>query len=134
MKIFEQFMRFCGVGGLCTLLQYLILIFLVTAWNLHPIAASSIGYVLSGFINYQLNRKYTFRSDAALAHTFPRFLIITIIGLLMNAAVLKILHAGPATYYMLDQIAATGATTIWNFFANRAWTFSRTGSFTETAK
>ena len=64
MVLLSQFGRFLLVGGFSTLLQYVILAFLVRTAGTDPVVASSIGYVLSAIVNYDLNYRLTFRSSA----------------------------------------------------------------------
>lgn len=129
-----QFIRFAGIGGVCTALQYLILILLVKLFDVYPVTASTIGYIISALLNYQLNRVYTFLSDAGHSYALPRFFAIAFAGLLLNAAVLGCMHSFLGMHYILSQIVATAITLIWNFIANRTWTFSETKVNPETSK
>lgn len=134
MSVLGQFIRFAGVGGVCTGLQYLILMLLVALLDIHPVIASSAGYVLSALLNYQLNRVYTFQSGAAHLHALPRFFAIALVGLVLNAAVLGFMVSVFNLYYMLGQVVATAVTLVWNFIANRTWTFAKAKSDLETSK
>lgn len=134
MSIFPQFIRFAGIGGVCTALQYLILLLLVTFLDIHPVMASTAGYLVSALLNYQLNRVYTFKSEAAHLHALPRFFAIALVGLILNAVVLGFMVSGLGLHYILGQIIATAVTLVWNFLANRTWTFAETQSDPETQK
>lgn len=134
VNILGQFIRFAGIGGVCTVLQYLILVLLVTLFDTHPVTASTTGYILSALLNYQLNRVYTFRSEAAHLHALPRFFAVALVGLLLNAAVLWFMVAIIINaHYLFGQIVATSVTLSWNFLANRTWTFAETKTV-ETTK
>ena len=134
MNILGQFIRFAGIGGISTALQYLILVLLVTLLDIHPVTASTTGYILSALLNYQLNRVYTFRSDAAHLHALPRFFAIALVGLLLNAAVLGFMVSVIQIHYIAGQIVATAVTLVWNFIANRTWTFADVKADPETTK
>lgn len=134
MSVLGQFTRFAGVGGICTGLQYLILVLLVTLLDIHPVTASTAGYILSALLNYQLNRVYTFQSKAAHLHALPRFFAIALVGLVLNAAVLWFMVSVFSLYYMLGQVVATIVTLVWNFIANRNWTFAKEKSGLEITK
>jgi putative flippase GtrA len=120
----RKFSRFLLVGGLCTGLQYVLLIALVEGAALSPTLASTIGYLASSAVNYLLNYSFTFRSAAQHRHALPKFVLISSVGLILNAA---ITFAGTALlgvqHYLLAQVAATCVTLLWNFFANHRWTF-----------
>jgi putative flippase GtrA len=120
----RKFSRFLLVGGLCTGLQYVLLIALVEGAALSPTLASTVGYLASSAVNYLLNYSFTFRSAAQHRHALPKFVLISSVGLILNAA---ITFAGTALlgvqHYLLAQVAATCITLLWNFFANHRWTF-----------
>jgi len=134
MNILGQFIRFAGIGGVCTALQYLILVLIVTLLDIHPVTASTAGYILSALLNYWLNRVYTFRSEAAHLHALPRFFAIVLVGLFLNAAVLGFMVSVLNMHYIPGQIIATAVTLFWNFIANRAWTFAEAKADPEITK
>ena len=118
-----EFVRFLTVGGVCTALQYLILIALVSTAATDTAVASSIGFSFSALLNYQLNRRYTFRSDRSHRQAAPRFLIVLGVGLLLTYSLMQMLANGIGLHYLLAQVGTTGVVLIWNFGINRLWTF-----------
>ena len=66
-------LRFLLVGGTATAMQYAVLVALVRWAGVGPTLASCIGFVLSAVLNYALNRRFTFRSQARHAQALPRF-------------------------------------------------------------
>jgi putative flippase GtrA len=120
----RKFSRFLLVGGLCTGLQYVLLVALVEGAALSPTLASTIGYLASSAVNYLLNYSFTFRSAAQHRQALPKFVLISSCGLILNGAVT---FAGTALlgvqHYLVAQVAATCVTLLWNFFANHRWTF-----------
>ena len=125
-----RFGRFLIVGVSATLLQYAILIALVRASALHPILASTIGFIASAALNYTLNRGYTFRSRVAYFPGLLRFAMIAGLGLLVNAAVMAT-GAAAGLHYLAAQIAATAVVLMWSFHANQRWTFAGAGRTSE---
>lgn len=123
MSIYKQLIRFLGIGGVCTLLQYLILILLVSLFYIDPVVSSTIGYLTSSVFNYFLNKIYTFKSTVGHRKAAPRFIVIMASGLLLNAFSLGIANSYFGLHYLVAQIFATIVTLGWNFSANRAWTF-----------
>jgi putative flippase GtrA len=119
-----QFMSFAGVGALATLLQYLVLVLLVYADILNAVAASAVGYIAGALLSYWLNYHYTFRSTSDHARSMAKFAIVACAGLVLNTAIMAGLTSGLHWHYLLSQVLATGIVLIWNFAANRAWTFS----------
>jgi putative flippase GtrA len=120
-----QFMRFLLVGALCTGIQYLLLVAGVEWLGLDAVLASTLGFLASAAVNYLLNRRYTYASDASHAVLVWRFVTVLATGSVLNALFMQVLHGYLQWQYLLAQLCATGGTLIWNFCAHRYWTFSR---------
>jgi putative flippase GtrA len=123
LAVAHKFLKFLIVGGLCTALQYLILIALVEGFGVSATPASTVGYIASSAVNYYLNYSFTFRSDADHGRSLPRFLLIAGCGLLLNGTVTYVGTAIFGLQYLLAQVAATIVALLWNFLANLRWTF-----------
>jgi putative flippase GtrA len=119
-----QFGRFLVVGGLGTALQYAILFALTVLAGVQPLLASSIGFVTSAAANYTANRRFTFRSDVDYFAGLQRFAIIATCGLGLNAIVMAAGMDLVGMNYIASQIVASAVVLLWNFQANRMWTFS----------
>ena len=121
----QQFLRFAAVGGVAVLVHYSIMIALVelAAWPV--VVASTLGFTIGAVVSYGLNRIFTFvGSSQPLGLGFVKFSLVVGVGLLMNGAIVALLH-GWGLPYMLAQATATGLVTFWNFGANRALVFHR---------
>ncbi len=115
--------RFLLVGGICTLLQYLVLAALVEWFGWPATPASTLGYALSSGVNYLLSYTFTFQSSARHRSALPKFVVLSGSGLVLNGLVT---YAGTTLFgwhYLVAQTAATGVTLLWNFFGNLLWTF-----------
>ena len=119
-----QFSKFLVVGGLSTLLQYVVLVIAVTFLNTDPVNGSMTGYLLGGVLNYYLNYKFTFKSDKSHINTTWKFAVIMAIGFSLNAYIMFVLVSDIELHYIFAQIVATIIVLVWNFIANRLWTFS----------
>jgi putative flippase GtrA len=124
MKEIGRFGRFVLVGGAATAFQYIVLIACVQELSLAPVAASAIGFALSSVLNYCLNYRLTFRSSRAHTSALPRFLLIAGIGLGANSIAMWALTKPAHLGYILSQLIATTLVLLWNYIANRKWTFS----------
>ena len=118
-----QFIVFTTVGGIATAVHYLLLIVLVDGLDVAPVPASVVGYVLAAIVNYLLNYYITFRSRKQHHEALAKFALIATLGLGLNTAIMAIGINWLALHYILSQMLATGITLIWNFIANRLWTF-----------
>lgn len=118
-----QFLVFATVGGIATAAHYLLLIALVDGLHVAPVPASIAGYLAGAITNYILNYYITFRSHKPHQETITRFALVATLGLGLNTAIMGIGIHWLALHYLLSQLLATGLTLLWNFIANRFWTF-----------
>jgi putative flippase GtrA len=119
----EQFLKFSVIGGIATLIHYLILGLLVEYWGVYPAAASAIGFTVSAIINYRLNRSLTFSSLLPHSFSFPRFIIVAVSALVLNTLVLSFCYEILSMYYLVAQLIATAIVLPWTFLGNRLWSF-----------
>lgn len=120
----RQFIRFAGVGGIATILMYLLLIVLVEWLAVAPVPASVLAYILSAIFNYIANYRFTFDSTVPHQKALPRFMLIATAGLALNTLIMFLLTDILPVHYLLAQVVATGVVLIWNFVANRRWTYT----------
>lgn len=113
------------VGGLCTGIQYLLLVAGVEWFGLRAVTASTAGYLASSVVNYLLNRRYTYGSCAPHSRLVLRFAAVLASGIALNALCMQLLHGYLQWHYLAAQLIATAGNLLWNFSAHRWWTFSR---------
>lgn len=127
----KRFALFVGIGGISTLIQFLLLILFVESRLLPEVIASAAGYVLSSFFNYWANYHYTFKSSSSHAQTFPKYALAVAIGLSTNtllfAAFLWLfnnyLTLPWVEHYLAAQFLATGITVVLNFVVHKFWIY-----------
>ncbi|MGB8338726.1 MAG: GtrA family protein [Burkholderiales bacterium] len=117
----RQFMRYAGVGAIGTAGHFAVYITLVNL-RLGVTASSAVGFVVGALINYWLNYHYTFNSDQPHRLAMAKFFTVALVGLALNTLIVFILdHL--QWHFLLAQAAATIVVLMWNFAANRRWTF-----------
>lgn len=124
-----HFIKFLGIGGIATLLQFLILAALVelelapALFGLEPaVVASALSYFLSAIFNYLANYYFTFASSSSHSKTLPKFALTVALGLSLST----LLFAGffhLFGYYLLAQLLATGITVCLNFLIHKLWIY-----------
>ena len=57
----------------------------------------------------------------------PRFLLVAAVGFVLNAALMAWMTASLGIHYLVAQVLATLLVLLWNFAANRHWTFGDSG-------
>ena len=120
----SMFVRFLMVGGTTTLIHYLILFILVRMAGVNEVTASTVGFVSSAVLNYWFNRSFTFQSNRRHTQALPRFILVALIGMLINAFVVWVAVLVLAFNLILGQLLATGCAMVWSFIANKLWAFS----------
>jgi putative flippase GtrA len=125
----RQFLVFAAVGAVGTAAHYATLIALVQIWRVSPPVATTAGFAVGALVNYVLNYRITFASNARHAHALPKFLTIAAIGAALNYGIVWWL-TGRGVHYLLAQVVSTGVVLVLNYAANRAWTFATRGTGT----
>jgi len=119
----SQFLRYAGAGAIGTSLHYAVLIGLVQLARAGPVIASTAGAVCGALVNYALNHRFTFASDRPHGRALPRFALVAVAGVALNALVMAVVLAAAGPHYLVAQVIATGTVLAAGFLANRAWTF-----------
>ena len=122
-SLVKQFLNFVWVGGLATALQYMVLIMLVQIGGVAPVLASAVGYTSGAGLSYFLNYHVTFASDRGHMPAIIKFFVVAGIGLAVNSFIVALVFESLGLNYLLAQVIATGLVLLWNFLANRLWTF-----------
>lgn len=118
-----QFLQFASVGAIGTAVQYGVLYGLVEWLGSNPVLASAIGMILGAITNYILNYVYTFNSTKKHAETAPKFFTVAAFGLALNTSMMALAIQHWQLHYLLAQVLSTLLVLVWNFLANRYWTF-----------
>jgi len=140
--------QFCLVGSLSTVLN-LILFNLFWAWGLGVNGSHVAAFTLAVTNGFFLNRAWTFRRSRAgkMKNQYAMFVAVNLVGLGLSWAVMRVvggwlLQSGLAASmvpalqrftahrpvverlaYSLGELAATPLCAVWNFSANKLWTF-----------
>lgn len=127
-----RFIRFGAVGVSGTLVDFVILGLLKNLLGWPTLAANLVSYSCGIINNYLLTRYWVYpeaRSNQSFVQLL-KFGLISLIGLgLNNGLVLALeepagmLLANPQQGYLPAKLVATGVGLLWNFLANRLWTF-----------
>jgi putative flippase GtrA len=119
----QQFLRYAGAGAIGTGFHYAMLIGLVQFARIDAVVASTAGAVTGAVVNYALNHRYTFASGRPHSRALPRFALVALAGIALNALVMAAVLAVAGPHYLVAQVVATGTVLAAGYLANRAWTF-----------
>lgn len=126
--LLTQFLTFTGIGAIGTLGHYTVLIGLVQRAEVDPVYASTLGFMVGAVVNYFLNYRFTFRSTKRHSDTILKFMVVAVVGMLINAAIMTVGVQVMNFNYLIIQIISTGIVLLSNFALNKVWTFSQIDS------
>ncbi|TVP60374.1 MAG: GtrA family protein [Halomonadaceae bacterium] len=120
-----QLLKYAVVGLAGTLCHYLVLLVLVELNLAGVLAATSCGFVVGALVNHGLNRQFVFAaSGRSYRESGLRFMVIAVLGFLLNFVIMGALLHGLGVNYLIAQVVATGVVFMVSFTANKSWTFS----------
>ncbi len=121
-----QFVRFVLVGGLATFIDFFILIFLVEVLSIHYLFSASFSFIVAGMVNFYLSKKWTFKNkNPEYGKQYAVFVVVGIIGLLLNNLILFYLVEYLDIYYIFGKVISTFIVMFWNFLMNKYMTFRK---------
>lgn len=120
-QLFNQVIKFGIVGGLAFFIDYFILYVLAEYLGLYYLISSAISFTVSVIFNYICSMKFVFirRDDISKKREFIVFIILSIVGLIINQIVMWIMVDELSVYYMFSKIFATCIVMIWNFISRK---------------
>jgi putative flippase GtrA len=119
----RQFLRFAAVGAISTVAHFAVLLWLRRHFAISAALASTGGFVAGAVVNYALNYRYTFNSNARHHEAFMKFMTVALIGLGLNAGIMHLLADRWGLADLVAQAISTGLVLFWSFTGNRAFTF-----------
>ena len=130
-----QFLKFAVVGASNTAVDWIVY-FILTKSVLENVAekplAKSISFIVAVINSYIWNSIWTFKNEytsksqsTSKVFIFARFLIVSLAGWGINYIVFKYSILNISEKDIIGLIFASGAATLWNFFANKFWTYRK---------
>lgn len=93
-------------------------------FKLNKFLSNSFGFSLAVISNFLLNRYWTFVSNQALPFQFVKFILVSLIGLLINNLLLFLLLKFSKSNFYFLKLLVIGIVFFWNYFANFLFTFN----------
>ena len=120
-KIIEQILKFGVVGFLAFLVDYSVLFILTEFVGVHYLVSGAISFSASVVFNYILSIIWVFevKEDQNKIYQFIIFVILSVIGLLINQLIIWLLVEKLAIYYMIAKIVATAVVMVYNFVTRK---------------
>lgn len=137
-RTFIQFFRYCFVGGLAFIVDAGSLTLLVELAHLDEILSAVIAFILGLTLNYMLSTLWIFKNSKIenKIGEFLAFVVIGIVGLIMNIAIIWFFrdYIGPRQllkfipidkYYIIGKLTSTIIVFMWNFLARKFIIFNK---------
>jgi putative flippase GtrA len=120
----QKFVRYGIVGIVGTVMYIGLLALLVNGFGLEPVVTSVFIFVFVLWVSYILNYFWTFRASRGHAEVFPRFIIVSVFGLLINTGIMYITIDILRWWYLWGVLISIFFVPCSNFLLNTYWTFS----------
>ena len=134
-----QFVKFAVVGVSNTavdwIVYYALINFVLTATNEKSIA-KAISFVVAVINSYIWNTIWTFKKEyqssvgkngilLTKSAIFVKFFVVSLFGWAVNYFVFRYTIGNLSSRDIVALVFASGAATLWNFFANKFWTYKK---------
>lgn len=125
-RLIEQILKFGVVGILAFAVDYGVLMVLSQVFGVRAVIAAGISFVVSVIFNYMASMRYVFshREDMTPMREFVIFVVLSIIGLLINEAIMWVgtAHLGESGLAVtVVKVFATAIVMVWNFVSRKIW-------------
>ncbi len=111
--------RYAVAGLLGTLMHYGLLFALLGITG--PVPASTTGAVAGAIVNFLLARHWVFRDRQNVRYTFPKFLVVGVTVIGVNASILSLMILSLPV--LPSQVVATGCAFLAGYVLNDLWSF-----------
>ncbi len=114
---------FTGMSGL--VIDFSVTWLLKDELHLNKFLANAAGFTAAVISNYVINRLWTFseREKTKVSKQFASFLMVSLIGLVLNSGFLYLFHEHLALNFYLSKAIAILLVFFWNFSANYFFVF-----------
>ncbi len=118
-KNVKDFLLYLVVGGIATVTEW-ILFFVIDKIYLHYMVATVIAYVISTFVNWLMGRVLVFKENRqSVLKELVEIYIASIVGLLLNLAIMWLMVDICSVNEMVSKIAATAIVFFYNFLVRK---------------
>ena len=119
--LIAQIFKFIVVGGIATLIDWVIYYILCRFCNITPLISNIISFAVSVTYNYWASCKYVFNVNdkRSKVEQFTVFIVLALIGLGINELLLFIFNTKLKWNYMLVKVIATIIVMIFNFITRK---------------
>lgn len=126
-EIIRQFVKFCLVGVLNTLIDFGVYLFFSRLIGLYFLLANFISVIVAMTFSFFLNKYWTFANrEKKIKSQYLKFALVNLVYFLLYNLIFFSLVNYLHVYDLLAKVGAIIIGLFWNFLANKFWTFSTT--------
>ena len=120
-KLVQQFMKFGVVGVIAFVIDYGLLALLTELFGINYLVSATISFTASVVFNYVASMRYVFTHKEGMSRRreFVIFVVLSVIGLLINNGCMWAGVELLGVHYLLTKIVATAIVMIWNFVTRK---------------
>lgn len=120
-KLLAQFMKFGVVGVIAFVIDYGLLALLTELFGINYLVSATISFTASVVFNYVASMRYVFTHKEGMSRRreFVIFVVLSVIGLLINNGCMWAGVELLGIHYLLTKIVATAIVMIWNFVTRK---------------
>lgn len=120
-KLIKQFMKFGVVGVIAFFIDYGLLALLTELFGINYLVSATISFTVSVIFNYIASMRYVFthKEDMSRRREFIIFVVLSVIGLLLNNLIMWAGVELAGIHYLIVKIGATAVVMVWNFVTRK---------------
>lgn len=120
-QLIAQFAKFGVVGVIAFVIDYGLMVLLTELFNVNYLISATISFTVSVIFNYAASMRYVFTHKEGLSRRreFIIFVVLSVIGLLINDALMWVGVDLFGISYLLVKIFATAVVMVWNFVTRK---------------
>lgn len=119
--LLAQIMKFGVVGVIATVIDFGVMIFLTEVFGINPVVSATVSFTVSVIFNYLASMRYVFshREGMSRQREFVIFIVLSIIGLVINDALMWVGTEMTPVDYRIVKVLATAVVMVWNFVSRK---------------
>lgn len=120
-RLIAQIMKFGVVGVVAFAIDYGLLIVLTEVFGIDYLVSATVSFTVSVVFNYLASMRYVFahREGMSRRREFAIFVVLSVIGLLINNVCLWLGVDMLGVDYRITKIAVTAIVMVWNFVTRK---------------
>ncbi len=120
-KLIAQLMKFGIVGVIAFCIDYGLLALLTEVFGVNYLVSATVSFTVSVIFNYLASMRYVFthKEDMSRRREFIIFVVLSVIGLLINNACMWAGVELLNVHYLITKIFATAVVMVWNFVTRK---------------